>query len=168
MTWAWLAGVRAVAAIAGQVRRQDLAGRLGRDRTAVVVDDEPAVQGQVDGLADAHVVERRRADVEEHEPGDQYRIDPDLAVVLCEVPGAARVPPEVGHEVGLAPGNRGGACGGAEVEADADLVGVPGRLGRGAPFPPAIRRRSASLEASRPACAGGSRGALSCGCACNE
>src|SRR6202041_2774930 len=48
-----------------------------------------------------------------------------------------RVLPQVGHEVDLAAGNRGGALGGAEVQADADPVRVPGRLGRGVPFPEA-------------------------------
>ena len=126
--------VGAVALVAGQARRQDLAGRLGRERSAVADDGAPAVQGQVDGLAHAQVVERRGVDVEGQETGDQLRVDPELAPVALEVGGAGRDLADAEQEVARAVGDRGRAAGPAEVEADQDPVRVAGRLGRGRPF----------------------------------
>src|SRR5262249_45739304 len=128
-------GVGAVGGVAGQVRGEDLAGRRGGQRAAVAGDDCLAVQGEVDGLAYAQVVERRGVDVEEHEPCDHLRMDAQLAAVGQEVRGVAGDLAEAGHEVGLALGDRGGALRGGEAGADQGRVRVGGGLGRGGPFP---------------------------------
>ena len=117
-----LPGVGAVALVADQAGRQDLAGRLGRERAAPAVDHAPAVQGQVDGLAHAQVVERRGVDVKVQESGEQLRVDPELAAVVLEVGGTGRDLADAGQEVALAVGDRARASAPAEVEADQDLV----------------------------------------------
>ena len=94
--------------VASHGRGQDLAGRLGSEGAAITGDDVPAVQGQVDSLAHAQVVERRGVDVEEQETGfDQLRVDPELAAVVLEVGGAGRDLADAGHEVARTGGDRG-------------------------------------------------------------
>ena len=127
----WAIGIGAVAAVAGQVGRQDLAGRLGGARAAIAGDDLAAVQGEIDGLADAELVERRGVDVEEHEGGDHLRVDAQLAAVVGEVRGVTGGLAEVRHEVARTIGDGGGALGCGEAEADHDPVRVTRGLGGG-------------------------------------
>ena len=119
--------------VAGQAGREILAAGDGEFGAAEEFDEGIAVDGEVDGVADADVVEGRQMDVEGDEPEGGGRVQVDLVeVVLAELAEAVGWG-TVEHPVGLVVEDGGQFGFVLEAEFIVDPVGAAGGLGFGVP-----------------------------------
>ena len=138
-------GVGTERLVAGEPRRQDLAGRPGEVRASGHRDDRRTIDGQCERAAHRDANERRHAGIEEHavELRERPRVElqRDAAAETSECSGE-RV---AQHHVRRAGGNlrRPGAR--VEAEAQRDAIGKPGGLAR-----PPTTGGSADCARARP------------------